>query len=179
MNLIFKVLFILAIFLSGWVMSSLFFVGLFHNEIDAIPEINLKKMGPLSPLTGLFVTSSDELMSPQDRVSEEQIKVYDDRVILLLDDPQWSSFTDTNSMDPFLDDGVNAIEIKPRFPSEIQRGDVVSYSSNEGSIIHRVIDTGYDDQGIYYTLKGDNNPVADSENVRFNQIDGIVVAVVY
>ena len=44
---------------------------------------------------------------------------------------------------------------------------------------HRVIEVGSDTAGGYYIVKGDNNPVEDSEKVRFAQIEGIVVAVVY
>ena len=167
------------VFLIGWVSSALFFVGMFSPDIAAIPEIDLKKTSPLSPLTGLFVMSSDEMISPHDRVAEEQIKVYDDRVILLLDDPQWSSFTDTNSMDPFLDEGANAIEIMPKYPSDIHVGDVVSYRDGDDSVIHRVVAVDYDNSGVYYLLKGDNNPVRDSAKVRFDQIEGLLVAVVY
>ena len=51
--------------------------------------------------------------------------------------------------------------------------------TDDGTIIHRVIDTGRDKEGTYYITKGDNNPVKDSEKVRFNQIKGLLIAIIY
>ena len=46
-------------------------------------------------------------------------------------------------------------------------------------IIHRVIETGYDEQGWFAVTKGDNLKEKDPEKVRFNQIVGLVVGVLY
>lgn len=193
-NMIFRALFSFVVFILlfslGWVVGALFIMDFYAdssvNSDGDVPEINVKRVHPLSPLTGLFVASSAELQSPSDHVKEEQIQVYQDKVVLKLDDPEWSSFTNTNSMDPFLDVGANAIELKPRSVFDIHIGDVVSYrpiQKDSGfastSVVHRVVDVGIDKEGRYFLLKGDNNPVADAEKVRFEQIEGIVVAVVY
>lgn len=173
------VLFAVLVFSLGWITSALFFVSAVYQQQGEIPEINLHKTSPLRPLTGLFVLAPEEVLSSSDHVPEDAIKVYDNRVELLLDNPSWSSFTDTNSMDPLLDTGSNAIEIKPRFATDVHVGDVISYRLGKSSVTHRVIEVGSDQQGIYYIVKGDNNPVEDSKKVRFEQIEGIVVAVVY
>lgn len=120
-----------------------------------------------------------EKISPADRIKEEQIEVYNDRVVIRLKDPEWAYFTDTNSMDPVLDAEANAIEIAPKSPDDIQVGDIISYSSSKGFIVHRVIETGYDEQGWYAITKGDNNPVADPEKVRFENVKRVVVAIIY
>ena len=57
--------------------------------------------------SGLMV--GKEISSPSDWVKENQIKVYPDSVILNIPQSSWASFTDTNSMDPFIDAGANAI----------------------------------------------------------------------
>lgn len=134
----------------------------------------------IGSVQSLWSISAAELISPQDRITEDAIRVYDDRVVLLIDNPLWSSFTDTNSMDPLLDIGANGIEIIPESEENIHLGDVISYKNEEGNIvIHRVIEIGADKEGIYYIVKGDNNPIADQEKVRFEDIQGILVAVVY
>ncbi len=122
-----------------------------------------------------------ERASPGDRISEDQIQVLKDKVVLDIPNAQWSTFTNTNSMDPVLDKGANAIQIAPASASEIAVGDIVSYDNVQasGTVIHRVIETGTDDKGWFAIVKGDNNPYKDAEKVRFSQIRRVVVAIVY
>lgn len=127
--------------------------------------------------TSLF--SSTEINSPGNWVKEEQIKVFKDQVILDIPGASWAKFTDTNSMDPFIDETSNAIEISPADPNSIQIGDVISYQTSYGILIHRVIETGEDEDGFYYYVKGDNNTIMDPFKVRFEDVKGVVVAVVY
>ncbi len=159
----------------GWIGHSLYLDFSASEEEVLAPGQN----GVLEKVNNFLTFSSSEIMSPQDHISEEQIRVYDDRVVLDVDDPVWSSFTDTNSMDPLLDAGANGIEIKPVSEDDIHIGDVISYKSGNGVVIHRVIGVGYDELGIYYVVKGDNNPIPDKEKVRFSDVQGILVAVVY
>lgn len=132
----------------------------------------------LGSLTGAAAT---EKLSPGDHIQENQIHVYNDKIVLDIPEAVWSEFADTNSMDPMLDKGANGIEIKPQSPEDIAVGDVISYKSNEidGVIIHRVVSISEDEQGKYFIVKGDNNPIQDPENVRFEQVQGILVGVIY
>ncbi|MBI2146640.1 signal peptidase I, partial [Candidatus Woesearchaeota archaeon] len=43
----------------------------------------------------------------------------------------------------------------------------------------RVIEKGVDDDGVYYLVKGDNNRFADPLKVRYADVVGVVVAVIY
>ncbi|MBW2988382.1 hypothetical protein KY318_02630 [Candidatus Woesearchaeota archaeon] len=124
---------------------------------------------------------SPERISPFDWIKENQIHVYQDRVVLEINDPEWASFTDTNSMDPVIDETSHAIEIVPKSPSDIHIGDIVSYKPKGSSetIIHRVIGRGVDEEGVFFVMKGDNNPSRDPGKVRFEQIQRIVVAIIY
>ncbi|MBI2548766.1 hypothetical protein HYW21_05440 [Candidatus Woesearchaeota archaeon] len=125
--------------------------------------------------------SATEQLSPLDRIKEHQILVYDDRVVIDLKQVRWATFSDTNSMDPVIDQGANALEIVPQKPGEIAVGDIVSYTSlfAEGIIIHRVIETGEDERGWYFRAKGDNLLAPDPGKIRFDQIKGIVVGIIY
>ncbi len=123
--------------------------------------------------------SSNEIYSPSDWIKEDQIKVYNNKIVLEIFNSTWAKFTNTNSMDPFIDESANAIEILPDDPDMISIGDVISYQTIGGIVIHRVIDKGYDNKGIFYTVKGDNNSFKDPFKVRYEDIKGVVVAVIY
>lgn len=150
-----------------------FMLGLIIN--DAYSELSFLER-PLS----LF-QEGVERASPSDWIKEDQIKVYNDRVIIDLKDAEWASFTDTNSMDPVLDETANAIEIIPKSADDIHVGDIISYKSDyaDGTIIHRVIKIGSDEEGWYYIVKGDNNQSPDPGKIRFKQIKRVVVAIIY
>lgn len=120
-----------------------------------------------------------EPAAPHDRIAEEQIAVYQSRIVLDIPNATWARFTDTKSMEPVLYAGANAIEVVPQSPDDVHVGDIVSYSLNGISYIHRVIETGEDSDGWYAVMKGDNNQEADPFKVRFDQVQRIVVAIIY
>ena len=120
-----------------------------------------------------------EVISPADHLKEDQIRVYNDYAVIHAPNLLWAKFTNTNSMDPVLDAEANSLEITPQLPEEIHVGDIISYQHEEILIIHRVIKTGHDGLGWYAFVKGDNNPEPDPEKIRFSQVKGIVVAVLY
>ncbi len=125
---------------------------------------------------------STDVDSPSDRIKEEQIKAYEDKVEINFDRKiRFVKFVDTNSMDPVLDSDTNAVEVFPNSPNEVKRGDIVSYKSSRSvyPVIHRVVQTSMDNDGWYAIVKGDNNPEEDPEKVRFEQINGVVVALFY
>jgi hypothetical protein len=138
---------------------------------------NIEKPASLN----IFDSFSKEKQSPSDWVKENQIHVYEDKIVIDVEGAMWSRFTDTNSMDPVIDIGSNGIEIRPKTVDEIQIGDVISYKSEyvDGVMIHRVIDKGEDEKGIYFTVKGDNNSAADPGKIRFEQIEGVLVGILY
>ena len=122
---------------------------------------------------------SAELLSPSDWVKEGQIQVYPDHILLEVPGASWATFTDTNSMDPFLDEKANAMEVLPKDLNSIQAGDVISYESPTGMLIHRVQEKGRDELGPYFVVKGDNTTFADPQKVRFTEVQGVLVAIIY
>jgi len=126
-----------------------------------------------------FLGKSVERDSPSDHITPDMIHVYDDVVLIDLEGTRWSSFTDTNSMDPLLDEYSNGLERVPASPDELDVGDVVSYSYGDSIIIHRIVEIGEDDDGWYARTKGDNNPSLDPHIVRFDQIEGVLVGILY
>ncbi len=152
--------FLIIMFLLGWVTSS-------------VTEY-------LSSTQKPFSTGSNEMDSPGDWIKEGAIKISKDGVYIDIANVSYARFADTNSMDPVLDASANSLEINPEVDL-LQVGDIVSYRSNElnGLIIHRIIDIKEDSAGKYYILKGDNNNALDPEKVRFDQIQGVVIGILY
>lgn len=163
-----QVLLLLFVFMIGWT-ASVMYMNL------GIPSLER----PLSFDT-LF-KGNIELESPQDHISENDIHVFNNKIVVDVKDASWSTFTNTNSMDPFIDTGANGLEIKPTSQTQVKTGDIISYKpeSKNGLVIHRVVATGHDSNGWYAKTKGDNNPTVDPGKVRFNQIHGVLIGVIY
>lgn len=131
--------------------------------------------------TPLQTEESREKPSPQDYLDSSQIHVYRDRVVIDVSGIKWATFENTKSMLPFLDEHSNALQIEPVCPEEVSVGDIVSYKSkySDGIIIHRVVFKGEDDEGIYFIIKGDNNPSNDPGKIRCSQIQRRLIGILY
>jgi hypothetical protein len=171
---------IVLVFIFGWLTNGVYSQvskDLSYFEWDSSTNETIQK----SLVSSFTEAKLKERNSPADKIKESQIHVTDNSVVIDIQDPEWSKFTDTNSMDPVLDEGANAIHIVPKSENEIQVGDIVAYKSEyaDGTIIHRVIEINKDDEGTFYILKGDNNPEPDPGRVRFSQIRRVLVAIIY
>lgn len=169
MNKIRLILLITAVFSLGWLLNTALTNFVYYDAEK--------------PFSFGFVPflGSPERLSPSDHVKENQIHVYGEKVVLDVPGATWASFTDTNSMDPFMDENSNSLELKPASPDNIRKGDIISYrSSITGDlIVHRVVSKGVDDSGVFFIVKGDNNPTQDPEKIRFSQIHGVLIGIIY
>lgn len=131
--------------------------------------------------TGIPFNGNQELISPSDRIKEDQIFVYNDRIVITIDNAEWTSYTDTNSMDPLIDETANGLELVPKNENELYVGDVVAYEPTwaEGLIVHRIVEKNHDENGTYFILRGDNNTTSDPGKVRFKQIKYVLIGVLY
>ncbi len=98
------------------------------------------------------------------------------RIIITLDDTELAIFANTSSMLPTLNHKTKAVEIKP---STLNIGDIISYEEGGELIVHRIVDIGSDDLGVYYITKGDNNNAVDPNKIRKEQIQGKIVMLIY
>lgn len=119
-----------------------------------------------------------EKISPSDMIKENQIKIYDDKVVIYVDNPQWASYIDTNSMDPVLDSGANGLEMVPQSPNDVNIGDIATYSYKDDLVVHRVIDKKFENDSYWYLFKGDNNSTSDGW-IEFNDIKYVTWGVIY
>jgi hypothetical protein len=170
-----RAVFTILVFFLGF-FSSLAILAIMPSE--AVADFVLDGSRSLvSPISG---TAPDGI-SPGKWINTDQIEFHKDKVIIHIDDPRWAVFADTKSMLPVLDSETNAIQVVPTSPSQIREGDIVSYYSEiaRANIVHRVIETGYDEEGWYAIMKGDNLRRQDPEKVRFSNVRRVVVALVY
>lgn len=170
---------IVLVFSLGWLSHSM--IDSFVQPAEAIeaePEI---KQAPVIKETPR-PSSGAERASPYDWVSMRDIHVERNRFWINAPtgyELQWNVLANTNSMDPLMDETSNAIQIIPKSTSDIHIGDIISYETEFGIIIHRVISVGQDKDGWYATTKGDNVRTADPIKVRFKDIKRVVIAVIY
>ena len=183
------------IFLMGWASASIFaYMHDYGYDVQQPVERtngNNNPSGNMLPenakslnndvVIGQNTAESREKPSPKGRISTEDIRVFNDEVVLKITNPQWAVFTDSKSMDPVIDSDSKAIEIVPEDESEIQVGDIVAYGSKikKATVIHRIVFIGRDQNGWYALMKGDNNDYNDPERVRFEQVKRVVVAIIY
>ena len=106
----------------------------------------------------------------------DRISLSDNQVILNINDSSLSIFEETSSMLPVINHHSKAIEIKP---DKLSIGDIISYKDNEVIVVHRIVDIGADSEGTYYITKGDNNNAVDQKKVRFNDVQGKIVVIIY
>lgn len=129
-------------------------------------------------ITGFTFFDEGEKNAPSDFIKEENIKVFEDKIVLEIENYTLSRYSFTDSMLPVFDSGANGVGIKPKTENEVHVGDIVTFKKNGILIVHRVVEKGIDEEGIYFVTKGDNNNVVD-EKIRFDDIDSVLVALFY
>ncbi len=84
-------------------------------------------------------------------------------------------------MVPVIDKGSTVLTIEPSSPERISAGDIIFFKAEgyETHIVHRVVDINEDAEGLYFVTKGDNNKTEDPFKVRFSDIVGVVVGIIY
>ena len=130
-------------------------------------------------LEHIRMLESSSRYAPQNRISDNQITIENNRVIINIPNAQTATFSNTNSMLPLLSNTARAIQIIPESTNDLNLGDVISYDFNGRTVIHRIVEIGFDENGWYAITKGDNNIQADPDKVRFNQIRRVLVAIIY
>ena len=116
--------------------------------------------------------------APGDHLSEEDIVVLRDRVCLKVDGASLSNYADSGSMLPILDKGANGVRIVPESENDVEVGDIISFRRGGLLIVHRVVEKGVDDDGVYFVMKGDANLVGDGK-IRFGDIEYVTIGIIY
>ncbi len=128
------------------------------------------------PFSYLFAKTTN---APSKTLSLNNIKLYNDRVVIFIDNPLIGRYAPTGSMLPVLNENTIGIKIIPKNEEEIKVGDIITFKNSKGElIIHRVIEKGKDDRGTYFITKGDNTTIPDGK-IRFKQIKFKTIILVY
>ncbi len=140
----------------------------------AISQLNIEK--PLS--LGISIIGNPN--APQPIVKPNNIMIGSDRITIFIANSSLSRYAATGSMLPLLNENSKGIKIPVTTPDQLHIGDVITFkdSNSDDLIIHRIINIGFDEQGTFYTTKGDNNLASDGK-IRYEQIMYKLVALVY
>lgn len=161
------------VFVLGFLSCAFLFYGFSYSNV-ALPSVPFSD-GNIPFATGLVVS---DVNAPSDWVSSNDIIVFDDMVILRVSNATLSSYADSGSMKPVFDEGANGIRVVPQSVEDVNVGDIVSYRFGKILVVHRVVEKGFDEEGVYFIMKGDNNLLSD-ERVRFEQIEYVTIGVIW
>ena len=154
--------------MTGLVMNKLLLIGL--GTLSLI-LLSLASLG--------FATTDKETPYPQDRINPDQISVQNNQfAVKNLTNLRFVKLKNAYSMYPVLAEGSHVIETTDFTKDSLKLGDIVSFQDTDNLIIHRILEVGNDEQGWYVITKGDNNDLDDGK-VRFDQLKGVVVAIIY
>jgi len=152
------------VFLIGFLSCTV--LGLIYEEIEQPLRI-----GSLSLIDG-------ELEAPGNWISEEDIHIYENAIVIDIEDASLSRYAPTGSMKPLLDKDSNGIRVVPENPDQVVVGDIITFEDQGDLIVHRVIEKGTDQEGTYFITKGDNNNITDGK-VRFENIRYVTIAIIW
>ena len=111
-------------------------------------------------------------------ITEDDILIDMGQVIIEIDNPKLARYDSSGSMFPVLDKGFKGIVVQQKSSDELFVGDIITFEKDNELIVHRIVEKGIDEQGVYFITKGDNNNFADGK-IRFYQIKSILVAIIY
>jgi len=130
--------------------------------------------------SGFFLLGQNDevLNAPFDFISEDDISVYEDKIIIEIENYTLSRYDSSESMIPVFGESATGVGIKPNSKDDIHVGDIISFRQEDIMIVHRVVEKGIDDKGYFFITKGDNNILGDGK-IRFSEIDSVLVALIY
>ncbi|MFH0869841.1 MAG: signal peptidase I [archaeon] len=125
--------------------------------------------------------SKDIEISASSRISQNDVQVYDDRIVIYIRNAFPVRFFDSRSMHPLISKNAFALEVTPESHETLEVGDIIGYKSETFNItvVHRIINISQDEQGWYAITKGDANPTPDADIVRFDDVQGVLVGLIY
>src|SRR3989338_6727396 len=117
-----------------------------------------------------------EQASPGNWVDESEIIATADKVVAAIPRAYIVRYTNTNSMDPMLDETSTGIEI-PYNNQELQAGDVISYEHKGILMVHRIAAIEESREGKTFLMQGDNQ--GSIHAIPEKAIRGVLVGVFY
>lgn len=123
---------------------------------------------------------SNNTFGPSNKILIDDLYLEDTFVRLNVNNISLSRFFDSGSMQPTLNSYSTGLKMPIYSIEQVKVGDIISYKTQESKlIVHRVIRVSKDQKGWFAITKGDNNDVEDEQKVRFEQINGIIIGILY
>lgn len=119
------------------------------------------------------------ISAPQKRVDLKDLAITKDAAIISVKELTPGIIAPTGSMYPLLQGDTIVLEKTPENHNELIPGDIIIFESKDTRIIHRIIEIGWDEEGWFAITKGDSNPFEDPFKVRFEDVRGVVVGIIY
>ncbi|HLD02490.1 MAG TPA: hypothetical protein VJC07_02205 [Candidatus Nanoarchaeia archaeon] len=159
---ILKISLFILVFLLGWVLHS----SLIQSEL------NLENPS----LTGIIPVERD---SPADRLTKDNIQFYPNRVIIDFNGVSGTKYTNTNSMDPTLDEDTIGLEIPVTGDTKLKVGDIVAYEDSQSGnlFVHRI--KKVISEGKLYIVGADNIKFFGNEIVSHDRIKYVSIGLLY
>jgi hypothetical protein len=116
--------------------------------------------------------------APSTWVADEEIILFDNEVLLRIENVSMSRYASTGSMLPTLGRNSRGLVVVPRDVGQVGVGDIVSFRDFGRLIVHRVVEKGTDEEGVYFITKGDNSDFLDGK-IRFEDIEHVLIGILY
>lgn len=131
-------------------------------------------------ISGFSIFENDKIQGPYDFIKNSDITLVDGKLIIDVHDKKivLSNYIDSESMEPLINKYSTGIGIKISSAEQINVGDIITFRQNGVLIVHRIIEKGFDEKGMYFITKGDNNNFDDGK-IRFEQIESVLIGMVY
>jgi len=127
----------------------------------------------------VLIESANELPSPKPRTGKQVgwNKMYASVRAL---NKEWfiTGISDTNSMEPVIDQGHYAIFSPKRSKKDLIIGDIILMQKYQWHVMHRIVHISQDNQGWYCLTRGDNTVLLDTKT-RYKDIVGICRGMFY
>lgn len=156
------------------IFSMIFLLGFISANLLAFYFV----YGLESPFPVNFSSFSPNNQAPSDFVNENQIQIYDDKIVINVEGASISKYAATGSMKPVFDENANGIRVVPKSEEDIHLGDIITFEQDGNLIVHRVIEKSTDSEGVYFITKGDNNNISDGK-VRFKDIRYLTIGIIW
>jgi len=86
---------------------------------------------------------------------------------------------DTNSMEPWMDIGHTVILKRGFDKNKLQVGDVAAYNKGGKWVLHQIVEVDSDENGRFFRFQGINCAEPDYKIVRDDDIQAVLIAVIY
>jgi hypothetical protein len=118
------------------------------------------------------------MFEPERIINLNQIKQTTNYIKINEKDLVLTQYADTKSMYPTLDSNCYGLNKKVTHYNQLEEGNIISYTRDNITIVHRIIKIGEDNLGWYAITKGDNAKTNDGK-IRFKQVKHKLVALIY